>query len=357
MKFVIATGGSGGHFFPALRLARCLKSRSHHIKFMGALGNGAPVLERENIDYVPLEAKGFISRGLGGKIKAIWLLIRAYFFCVTKLRESRPDAVIGFGSYASLPVVLAAVRLRIPSMIHEQNVIPGKANELLSRFVKKIAVSFAEGRKYFPAEKTVLTGCPSQQPEKLSRGELAAYFRLKEGKKTVLVVGGSQGSRRINEVFFEAVKVLCKTQDVQVIHITGKSDYLEFQKKYEQSEIGVALFEFLDKMGYAYAFSDVAVTRAGAVTVTELAAFQLPAVMIPYPHALGHQRENAKVLERIGLGEILEENVLTVEKLVESILRRLQFDKSSDLENKIANEFFINGSDEKIAEELTALTL
>ena len=96
MKFVIATGGSGGHFFPALRLARCLKSRSHHIKFMGALGNGAPVLERENIDYVPLEAKGFISRGLGGKIKAIWLLIRAYFFCVTKLRESRPDAVIGF---------------------------------------------------------------------------------------------------------------------------------------------------------------------------------------------------------------------------------------------------------------------
>jgi UDP-N-acetylglucosamine--N-acetylmuramyl-(pentapeptide) pyrophosphoryl-undecaprenol N-acetylglucosamine transferase len=356
MKIIIATGGSGGHFFPALRVAQYLKNQKHQVLLMGALGMGEDILRREEIDFIRFEGKGIISGSFAERVSAILLLISAFFLSLKQFKLFHPNAVIGFGSYASFPVVSAAASRGIPTMIHEQNVVPGKANALLAKFVRKIAVSFPGSEAYFPKNKIVMTGCPSHCPQKLiNRQEACRFLNLKDGKVTILVVGGSQGSHAINENFLQAVKDIRQLRDIQLIHISGRKDFSRLKSGYQQIGLDVALFEFLDKMNYAYEVSDVVVARAGAVTVSELGRFQLPAVIIPYPHARGHQRENARVLERVGLAEVIDEKDLTADGLKDAVLRRLEYSKNKIVNENYRKEFPVDDSAQKISNELVAI--
>ncbi|HQP10404.1 MAG TPA: UDP-N-acetylglucosamine--N-acetylmuramyl-(pentapeptide) pyrophosphoryl-undecaprenol N-acetylglucosamine transferase, partial [Candidatus Omnitrophota bacterium] len=253
----------------------------------------------------------------------------------------------------AFPAVASAILLRYLAMIHEQNAVPGRANKILAKFVKKIAISFPAAARYFNEHKTVLTGCPcrlSQRP--MDRAAIVRAFGLKDNKTTIFVFGGSQGSHSINEAFAACVPSLREILDFQAIHVSGKDDYLSLKDRYNEFGIPFALFDFLDKMEEAYHIADVVISRSGAATVSELAHFRLPSILIPYPHAQGHQRENASVLCQAGLAQMIEERDVTVSKMSEAILRILKDGKNI---NRKFDQICFPDAAQRLAREVTGL--
>lgn len=352
MKFIIATGGTGGHLFPAIRVARVLKAKDHDILFLGSFSRGRKQIEGSGFAFEELGAKGFVGVSIVKKIGSMFAMIRAVCKALRMMRVYKPNAVIGFGGYGSFAVGVSAVLLRCPMMIHEQNVVPGQANRILSRFVRRIAVSFEESLSSFDHKKSILTGCPCHVPrEGLDRAAILKEFNLEASKVTILVSGGSQGSQRINEAFIEAAGSLKEKLDFQVVHLCGQKDYHELQNRYNELGIPFALFKFLDKMEEVYRIADLAISRAGAVTVSEIASFQLPAIFIPYPYAHGHQRKNAEVLCGRNAAMLIEEKGLTSLQLTEAIQTML---KNLDSRGEI-KDIWISDASQKIAEEAVCL--
>lgn len=320
MKILIATGGSGGHIFPALSTAVQLRALGHQVVFTGTPGLATEKISRERFDFISLCAKGISFSSPRRLFSSLGCMIRALFQALRILKSQHPDVVAGFGGYGAFPVVLAAALSRYPTLIHEQNVVPGKANYVLSKIVKKIAVSFSASKKHFNARKTVLTGCPCRaQRKSVNNDELLEKFGLDKGKKTILVLGGSQGSHKINEEFLKAVPLLKKDLEFQVIHLSGKNDYLKLKEAYRGLDVRVCLFDFYDAVEEVYALADLVVSRCGAVTVTEIILFELPCILIPYPFAGGHQRENARVLSEAGAGKIIDEKDITALRLTQEM--------------------------------------
>ena len=355
MKIVIATGGTGGHIFPAVGVARELKKKGHDLVFFSTEGRGAQHLQRAGFDFVPLELKGLTRFSLTGFIVFVGFMTKAFFRSFRLLKDIRPDVVAGFGGYGSFPVVLAAVWLGYPTLIHEQNVRPGKANYLLGKMVRKVAVSFEQSKQYFLNGKAVLTGCPSHlERREIGRQDLFGKYAFSEDKLTILVLGGSQGSKAVNDCFFESIPLLRKDFDFQIVHLCGNSEYSLLKEKYRSLEISHCLFDFSDEMDELYKIADLVVARAGALTVSELVRFCLPAVLIPYPFAGGHQKENAAILEEAGVAVVRQQRDLSCEKLAEDIkgvlARRLQKEEIaakvgslsfSDAGVRVANEIEI----------------
>ncbi len=321
MKFVIATGGTGGHLFPALKTAQELKRDGHEIVFLGSFRQGQGQIQKSGFAFEELGTRGLVA---GQTFSAVLAMTRGVVRSFRRLRQLKPDAVLGFGGYGAFPVLLSAALLRYPTLIHEQNVVPGRANAILAKFVKRVAISFIASTRYFKSKKTVLTGCPCHlPPPRADRAVILRRFGLVEGKTTILVFGGSQGSHVINDGFMAAAQSLKEKLGFQVIHICGKTDYTKLENEYNQLGIPFALFEFLDKMEEAYHIADLVVSRSGAATITEMALFQLPAVLIPYPHAKGHQKENALILCEAGVAQLIEDKDLSVSRLNEAILKIL----------------------------------
>jgi len=325
MKIILATGGTGGHLFPALQTARELSREEHEIFFCGSFGDLAiEKIKVNGFDFRNLCAKGLSFRNFGVFFNSVIAMAKAVkeAFCV--LKKWKPDVVAGFGGYGAFPVVLSAVFLRYPTLIHEQNVIPGKANALLAKWVKRVAISFPQSEKYFSSKKTVLTGCPCNfSQDQLKEKDSWNRFFLEEGKITFLVFGGSQGSECINAVFVQTIPILKEYLDFQVIHISGKKDYEKLKKMYKESGIRVALFPFLDKIKEAYQCANLVISRAGAVTIAEIVTAKIPAVLIPYPYAGGHQKYNAQALCDSGVACMIEEKNLSSEILKAAILKML----------------------------------
>jgi len=332
MKIILATGGSGGHFFPALKVAEELREKGHEVFFCGSFGKlgtcpkSGPV---PSFPFINISAKGLTFKSLGKFLDSAGVMTRAIGEAWGVLRKVKPDVVVGFGGYGSFAIVFSAVLFfRIPTLIHEQNAMPGKANAVLARMVKRIAVSFEGSRKHFSRRKTVLTGCPCNiTSRKFARGEIARAFGLQEDQRILLVLGGSQGSQRINQGFLQAAAMLQKEIKFQVIHISGRKDHKNLENQYKQLGIPVALFAFLDKIESAYHLADGVISRAGAVSITEIAAAQIPAILIPYPHAGGHQKYNARVLSSTGQAQIIEEQNLSAEVLKQAILTMINQEK------------------------------
>jgi len=221
--------------------------------------------------------------------------------------------VVGFGSIASIPAVIFAWFSRARTAIHEQNVMPGLANRLLAWFSDKIALSFGKTRDYFRAfdSKIVVTGNPVRRGlTRIDKNESLRFFGFKSGKATLLVMGGSQGSHSINLGVIKAVSGLAAKDRLQIIHLAGARDLKFAEEAYKGSGIDVRLFSFLEAMAYAYSASDFAISRAGATTVTELAYFSLPAILIPYPYAAEHQAANAGVLKEQGCAYVIGDSQL-----------------------------------------------
>ena len=320
MKIVVATGGTGGHIFPALQAACVLRDRGHEVIFAGALGLVEEKIKAEGFRAIPIKAGGLTRKSLTGLADFSFLMLKAIRRSIEVLKQTQPDKVIGFGGYGSFPIVLSARLFNIPTMIHEQNVMPGKANRLLAKLVKKVAISFLETQNYLNPDKTVLTGCPCHhQSPSQSRENLFRKFSLKTDRPTILVLGGSQGSHKINEVFFDMIASWGKNVPVQAIHMTGTKDYSFYAIKYKDGFLPVKEFEFIDPIEEAYGIADVVIARAGAATVSELGFFALPCILVPYPLADGHQKYNADVLVKAGLAKMIEQKDLTVEGLTSTV--------------------------------------
>lgn len=299
MKLVIAGGGTGGHLYPGLALAGEFRRQvpDTRVTFIGARrGLERTVVPALGYDLIVLPVKGVMGSGiLTGFVNGVallWSALRAF----AALGKVKPDLVIGVGGYASVPAVLAAALRGIPCSILEQNVMPGRANRILARFVQRIYQGFASRNELFPTEKTVISGNPIR-PEAIPPRDL----ERPEGRKNLLILGGSQGARQINELALEFVpRLKGRFPDLAVTHQTGPSHEEAVRRAYGETD-GVTVVPFINDMAQAYAEADLCVSRAGAMAVSELAASGLPSILIPYPQAAGgHQDLNARWFEERG---------------------------------------------------------
>jgi UDP-N-acetylglucosamine--N-acetylmuramyl-(pentapeptide) pyrophosphoryl-undecaprenol N-acetylglucosamine transferase len=324
MRILVVTGASGGHIFPALAFLENLKSKVPDAETL-------LLLPRNNaVKYIDtgVSRVGYISI-TGAKptlsfknIVALYNFCRGSFESLFIILRFRPDAVAGFGSLASIPVILFAWLFRVKTIIHEQNVIPGSANRLLGAFADRIAISFAETREYFSRykNKVVLTGNPLRRElTRIEKKKALDFFRLNPDRFTILAIGGSQGSSSINTAFFKAISSLSAKADFQVIHIAGEKDYAFLKCAYRDLKIDSRIFGFFDAMQYAYSASDLAVSRAGATSITELIFFKVPAIISPYPYAWRHQMANAEVLRNASAAIVIEDGELGKDKLAQNI--------------------------------------
>jgi len=324
VRILAVTGSSGGHIFPALSFLAQLKERRNDVETL-------LVLPKKNIKYEVIPHDYRVKqtcitslslrpdfKGIKGVLNFIkgWLESLFIFF------EFRPDIVVGFGSLNSIPLILWAWFFRSKTLIHEQNLIPGRANRLLAKFCDKIAVSFEETKDYLKVAKNnlIFSGNPlRRQLEKVDKKEAAQFFGFDPAVFTLLVMGGSQGSSKINAVFLRALSLIDRISCFQVVHISGENDFDSLQKAYNVMGRKVKLFAFLKEMQYAYSAVDLAISRAGATAITELIFFQLPAIIIPYPFAYRHQQANAAVLKNRGAAMVIDDDVLTPQLLAEAI--------------------------------------
>lgn len=347
MKVFIGTGGSGGHIFPALQVAETLRKQGHEVVFVGAFHQCQDLIKRNNFSVVDLPAKAWGVKSLKQALVSIECMLKSIWIVLDVIKKDRPQAIIGFGGYGSFPVVLAGYLKGVWCGIHEQNVVPGQANKLLGKFVQKVFVSFPESVRYFSSKKTVVSGYPLRSfDEDIAREECFQEFELSPDIFTILVCGGSQGSRALNQAVVKAVEKLKSQQNFQMIHISGKDDKEIVEMGYQKLGIKYKVFSFLHEMGKAYRIADMSVSRAGAGAIHELIKFNISSIIVPYPFAGGHQRQNALAYIKKGFGIMLEEKYLTADRLCTEILNFIQ---GRDLTNNVsAGELFAEKDAAKI---------
>lgn len=313
-KIVISGGGTGGHIYPAIAIANELKSRhpSAEFLFVGASDR----MEMEKVPKAGYKIEGLWIAGLQRKLTLKNLmfplkLLSSLWKSRSIIRKFKPDVAIGTGGFASGPLLQMAVRKKVPSLIQEQNSYPGITNKLLSKKVQKVCVAYDGLERFFPKEKLIKTGNPIRQ-DLLSidekRAEASAFFELDEGKKTILVLGGSLGARAINR-FVESMLDFFKANNVQLVWQCGKLYTEEYSRHNEKEDVQV--HTFLDRMDLAYAAADVIISRSGASSVSELCVVGKPVIFIPSPNvAEDHQTKNAEAIVKEHAAILIKESEL-----------------------------------------------
>ncbi len=304
---IITTGGTGGHIFPALAVARALKA--HHpgvrILFIGASGPEKSMAEAEGLEFTSLPVRGILGKGLFAKVRAAYGLMTGFFAAWKCIKQFSPQVVVGFGGYAGFIPVLAAKLQGIPTAIQEQNSVPGMANRVLSKLVNAIFLGCKTVPEAFPSDKCIFTGNPVR-PEIAALGERAMTRTF---GRNVLILGGSQGARAINQAVIQALPEF-EEANITLWHQTGKADFETVHAAY--NDAGVAskhkVTAFIDNMASAYDFADVVIARAGASSLAEMVTAGKPAILVPFPFAThDHQMENALVLLRAGAALVVAE--------------------------------------------------
>jgi len=315
MRIAITCSRTGGHIFPALSLAKRLKKEREDLEI-------AFFLPKNRLTLIIFGGQPFKVNSYSIKRSIFWFLkgiLESFIF----LKDFKPHIVIGFGGYVTFPLLLEAKILGIPTLICEQNVIPGRANRILSYFADRICVSFVETKNYLlksSQKKVVFTGNPlREEMGKTSKIESLRYFDLDQNRFTLLIMGGSQGSHHINSVFLKTLSIL-NTNDIQIIHITGFRDYTYVLNFYQKSNLKYRIFDFLEEMSYAYGAADLVISRAGATAISEITFCGLASILIPYPYAYGHQVENALYLAKRGAAILIEDKELNPSYLKRIIL-------------------------------------
>jgi len=334
VKVVLAGGGTGGHVFPALALARELRVRGIEILMIGtARGLEAAIFTAEGFAVEIIRVEGLKGMKVQAQARSLMLLPQALIYALLLLGQHRPHVVVGMGGYAAGPVSMAAVLRRIPLLIHEQNCSPGVTNRVLTRVADTVAVTFEESRSVFGRD-VVVTGNPIRREIlEADRHKGCEAFDLDPGKVTVLVFGGSQGARQINRAVAEALPHLDPWRDrLQILHATGERDRGAVDEAYRAWKGEARVLAFIQDMASAYAAADLVISRAGATTIAELTALGKPAFLIPYPFATNdHQRLNAEEVVRVGGARLILDQDLTGDRLA-SELRALLEDPSALVE-------------------------
>ncbi|MBC7106849.1 MAG: undecaprenyldiphospho-muramoylpentapeptide beta-N-acetylglucosaminyltransferase, partial [Firmicutes bacterium] len=295
MRCVVTGGGTGGHIYPALAIARGLKERyGAEVLYVGTVrGLEAELVPRAGLPFAAISAGGLRRRADPGNLLALARTARGFFQAWALLGRWRPAVVVGTGGFVCGPAVLAAVVRGIPTLIHEQNAYPGLTNRLLAGLVRQVALTFPEAAAHLPRRARVaVTGLPVR-PEiaEADRGAARRALGIGSESRVLLVFGGSRGARKINEAMVAVLRAFCGRPGVHVIHATGKTEYRDYAARLEASGIKIAscgnitLTPYLYDMAAALAAADLVVCRAGASTIAELTVRGLPAVLVPYPHA------------------------------------------------------------------------
>ncbi len=299
LKFILSGGGTGGHIYPAIAIANELKKRFPEAEFLFV--GAKDKMEMQKVPQAGYAIKGLWIAGLQRKLtlqNALFpiKLLSSLWESRKILKSFKPDVVIGTGGFASGPLLNVANSLNIPTLIQEQNSYPGITNKLLSKKAAKICVAYENLERFFPKEKMILTGNPVRQDlidVSSKREEAITFFKLDPKKKTLLVLGGSLGARRINQLIEKELQGLL-SQKVQIIWQCGKL-YLEDYSKYNSSQVQVVAF--IERMDLVYAAADVVISRAGASSVSELCIVGKPVIFIPSPNvAEDHQTKNAQAI-------------------------------------------------------------
>lgn len=326
MRVLVAGGGTAGHVFPAIALATELASFGHDVWFVGTpSGQEGRLVRDAGFEFHEVDAKPFERRISPRALIAPVSALRA-------VKTARPlvewsDVVVGMGGYASVPVVLAALRSRRPVVLHEQNAVPGLTNRAFARGARTVALSFAHAKRGLPRRtRTVVTGNPVRsrilsvwtERERLAK-EARGELDLADDRRTVVVFGGSQGALHVNRSIVEALATLGRS-DLQVLLLTGRAHVDAVRASIPPTGPPVRVLGFLERMELAYAVADVVVARAGATTIAEIAVCGLASVLIPYPYATGrHQEANARALQRVGAATMLLDDELDGGVLAERI--------------------------------------
>ena len=359
INILISGGGTGGHIYPAIAIANELKLRypDANFLFVGAKDK----MEMEKVPQAGYEIKGLWISGIQRKLTLANLsfpfkLISSLWNAYKIIRKFKPDVAIGTGGFASGPTLMMANVKGIPTLIQEQNSYPGITNKLLSKKAQKICVAYDNLERFFPKNNIIKTGNPVRQDllfihAKTEEGK--QFFKLDAAKKTILVLGGSLGAKKINELI-ESNLSFFKEQNVQLIWQCGKL-YFDTYKKYNEIE-NVQVHQFLNRMDLAYAATDFVVSRAGASSVSELCIVGKPTVFIPSPNvAEDHQTKNAKsIADKHGAIVLKESDLETFPVLLESLLKDLG--KQQSLSENI-NELALPNATSHIVNEIEKLII
>lgn len=312
---LIAGGGTGGHLFPGIALARELERRtSARIRFLGSShGIERHAVPRAGYPVELLEIRGLRREGIGALLRSFVKIPLSLLAALRSFRRDRPDLTVGVGGYAAMPGLAAAVVLRIPIVLLEQNALPGLTTRLFAPFAKRICVSFAETRSRF-GRGAVLTGNPVRLPPNPESPAPSATGGSDAAPLRLLVFGGSAGAHHLNQIVPDAVATAGIPLDV--VHQTGERDRAEVEARYGSLGLAAQIHAFIDDMMSAYESADLVVCRSGATTVAELTALGRPAVLVPFPFAAGdHQRHNAEALVRAGAAWLVLDRELDPERL------------------------------------------
>jgi UDP-N-acetylglucosamine--N-acetylmuramyl-(pentapeptide) pyrophosphoryl-undecaprenol N-acetylglucosamine transferase len=329
MNVAIACGGTGGHLFPGLAVAEVLRDRGHDVLLFISEKqiDSLAVRDRTEFKIERIPAVG-LPRFFSPEIVAFSSkFLKGLFACRRAFKTFRPNAVLGMGGFTSTAPILAAKWSKIPTMIHESNAIPGKANRINARFSDRVALGFAECATYFPEKPVVVTGTPIRKSVKteINKADARRSLKLNPDLQTVAVIGGSQGAHGINETIAAALPHFAM-KPVQFVHLTGREDHQYIYDRYKKEGVPAFIAAFHHRMEEVYSAADVVVARSGAASLSEMAFFGCVAILIPYPFAAeDHQTLNAKIFQQAAAAEVIDAesaNGESVANLIEQLLAK-----------------------------------
>jgi UDP-N-acetylglucosamine--N-acetylmuramyl-(pentapeptide) pyrophosphoryl-undecaprenol N-acetylglucosamine transferase len=322
MRWVVAGGGTGGHVTPALALAECIRARGDEVFVLGGTrGLEAKLVPEAGFELVALPARQIMGTSLLARLRALPAMVFACASARSILGRRGADLVVSVGGYASVPAVVGATLRRIPVALVEPNAIPGRANRLAARFARRIFLGFDSAAARFAGaagERLRPVGIPLRRAL-LDTFGTPVKRRRPEKPYRLLVFGGSQGARQINEAMMEAAPELAGAA-FEIFHQSGETDRKRVTAAYQEAGVAAEVVAFEPEMPQRYRWADIAVCRSGALTVAELALAGLPALLVPYPHAADdHQLANARALADAGAARVLDSRPLSSQALAKTL--------------------------------------
>lgn len=359
VNILIAGGGTGGHLFPGIAIARAFLKRNAENRIL-FVGTDRPfetkILATEGFDHLSIPASGIKGLGLFKKIKALFKLPGALIHSAGIIKGFQPDLVIGVGGYSSGPVALAAWMKGRIIVVQEQNILPGVTNRLISRFARRIHVSFGESLIYFPKRKPLLTGNPVRECILAARERRLAADKKTDDRFTLMVAGGSQGAHRVNMAAIEALSLLSNKAAWHVIHQTGDQDEVMVRNAYESLGLSARVQAFYTDMDVQYEQADLIICRAGATSIAEITAMGLASILIPFPYAADdHQVKNAVSLVNKGAAEMITEECLSGAFLADRLMHYRNHPEERMMMAENSEAFGKPGAAEDIVDDCYAL--
>ena len=355
MRVIISAGGTGGHIYPALAIINKIKDMEPNSEFLYIGTHNRmekDIIPNYNIPFKTIEIYGFNRKKLLKNFKTIYCFIKSYKACKKIIKEFNPDIVIGVGGYVTAPVIYTAHKLGYKTFIHEQNSIPGASNKFLSRYVDRIGVSLKNSLNSFPRNKVIFTGNPCSENAIKVKSASKSEFALANSKKLVLIVMGSLGASKINEYLINHLKDF-KNKEYELLVVTGKQDYDKFKNiKFKN----IKIVPYIENMTRIMKKTDLMVSRAGASTLSEIIALNIPSILIPSPYVPNnHQLKNALDLVNNKAGILIEEKDLKDNILEKEIDNIFKDNKQYDIIKKNLDDFKVDNSATIIYNEIKKL--